>query len=168
MRWDTGWLCSDRLVQGLIWFNPLKGFLSTERKEEGWGAGDRKKKLKKGVKKTQQTENAFCPARILLRLGVSATSVFINNAIHICATFTMGFRSFSAAAGETGLCKQAELRVTSVYSSATCHSLKSAPRIFSRLDLTDAKGTRCEVLWQPGADSLKCKEAEAFKKHFLC
>lgn len=82
--------------------------------------------------------------------------------------FTLGFHSFSAAAGETGLWKQAELRVTSVFSNATCHTLKSAHRLFSRLDLTDAKGTRCEVLWHPGAGSLRCEAAEASDTHFLC
>lgn len=34
----------------------------------------------------------------------------------------------------------------------TCHSHESACWMFSRLDLIDAKGTRYDSVWQPGAD----------------
>lgn len=60
-------------------FSPQRG----EKKREKEGEGQVKKK---GVRRAKQTENAFRQARGLLRLEVSATSVFINNAIHICAT----------------------------------------------------------------------------------
>lgn len=80
-------LCSDRLVKGLICFKHLEGFLVTERKKEGWrGSGRGAGEQKKEVRRAKQSENAFCQARGLLRLEVLATSVFINNALHIRAT----------------------------------------------------------------------------------
>lgn len=98
--------------------NTLKGF-SPQRRGEG------QVNRKKGVRRAKQTENAFCQARGLLRRKVSAMSVLVNNAIHIRATswpytFFSNLRhggsspslhSFSAAAGETGSCDPAELRV---------------------------------------------------------
>ncbi len=67
---------------------PKKVFFFTERKKErekeewGWWAGEQKK----GVRRSKQAENTFCQAGGLLRLEVSVTSVFINNAIHIRAS----------------------------------------------------------------------------------
>lgn len=53
---------------------------------KGGGVGGEGQVNRRKVRRAKQTENAFRQATGLLRLEVLATSVFINNALHIRAT----------------------------------------------------------------------------------
>lgn len=154
-------LCSDRLVKG---FKRIKRFLSTQRKKgvEKKEMGLRGQVNKKGVRRAEKTESAFRRAGGLLRLEVSVTPVFINNARHIRPTSwphpffsnlrhggssPWVFAHFLWQQGRRCLRKGAEPIITSACSVvAPVFSTKSAHWSHSRLNMTDVWDIRwCSV-----------------------
>lgn len=119
------WNCTLKSFEGK---NDTNTFKSSTHRGERSGKRQVARKIN-GVKRAKPRKNALWS----LRAGVSAASVFINNAIDIRATswpdtfssnprhrgsiITSTFHSFSVAGGDMGSCQRPELRVTSAHSA---------------------------------------------------